>query len=74
MLVLQRYAALAYLVKLRENDKCELRAAGLRQVVGTRQRHQSGLDGFLAFPIFRDMTVSYIQKPLPYNTSVKASY
>ena len=50
MLVLQRYAALASLVRLRENDKCELRAAVLRLVVSTRHRHQSGLDGFSRIP------------------------
>ena len=33
MLVLQRYAALAYFVKLLHRDKCELRAAVLRLLV-----------------------------------------
>ena len=74
MLVLQRYAALAYLVKLRENDKCELRAAGLRQVVGTRHRQPIWTRRVSRIPTLRMKTVSYVQKPLPYNTSAKASY
>ena len=65
------YTQQTYLVRLLENDKCELRAAVLRLVVSTRHQSNLGSDGFLAFPTPRPRTISYGQKPLPYNTSTR---
>ena len=72
MLVLQRYTAQTSLVRLLENDKCELRAAVLGLLVLALLHLDTRFFRRVSrVPNTSSRTVSYGQKPLPYNTSAK---
>ena len=70
--VLQRYTAQTTLVRLLENDKCELRAAVLGLLVFSLLHLDTRFFRRVSrVPNTSSRTVSYGQKPLPYNTSAK---